>query len=60
MTPIAYKMCLGTRGIKLFKCLKCGSDSTNYSNGVKICYECCAKNNICQVCGKEIKNILVK
>ena len=54
MKPIRHENCLGVRGIKTFKCIKCGKLSNNYMNGVDICFECCVKSNICQVCGKDL------
>ena len=55
MKPFTHKECLGARGIKFFKCEKCGTDSNNYSNGINVCYKCCIENRICQVCGKKLK-----
>jgi len=57
MKAFIHKECLGVRGIKFFKCEKCGADSTNYSNGVNICHECCIKSNTCEVCGKKMINL---
>lgn len=54
MEAFAHKECLGVRGIKTFKCEKCGEKSTNYINGVNICHKCCIENNICEICGKEV------
>lgn len=45
--------CVIAKGIKFFKCIKCGKDSGNYVNGVSICYDCCKGANICRICGKE-------
>ena len=55
MEAFTHKECLGVRGIKSFKCEKCGKKGTNYINGVNICHKCCIENNICEVCGKEVK-----
>ena len=56
MKPITHKNCLGVRGIKVFKCIKCGCESQNYMNGIDVCKKCCEENNICQICGKDIDN----
>ena len=55
MKPITHNDCLGVRGIITFKCLRCGEESTNYMNGIKICRRCCEEIKICQICGKKIK-----
>ena len=47
--------CVIAKGIKFFKCIKCGKDSGNYVNGVSICNDCCKEDNICVICGKEFK-----
>lgn len=47
--------CMGARGIRLFKCIKCGEKGVNYANGTDVCDECCKKDNICKVCGKKLE-----
>lgn len=49
-----HKECLIAKGIMFFKCPKCGKDSGNYVNGVRICPRCCEELNICQICGKKL------
>jgi uncharacterized protein YihD (DUF1040 family) len=52
--PTHHAHCSLVRGIKSFKCIVCGKDSTNYSNGVEVCKECCEKQNVCCICGCRI------
>lgn len=54
MKPYIHKDCMGMRGIITFKCLRCNKESNNYSNGIKVCHDCCIANNICRICGKII------
>lgn len=50
-----HKDCIGVRGIKFFKCSRCGAEnSNNYMNGVDICHKCIEELNICPICGKEL------
>lgn len=49
------KKCFVAKGLKFFKCLKCGKETSNYYNGVIICYDCCKEANVCRICGKEIR-----
>lgn len=49
------KSCVIAKGIKFFKCIKCGKESGNYVNGVSICYDCCKEGDICVICGKEFR-----
>lgn len=49
-----HKNCKCVRGVKSFKCLNCGANGTNYSNGVDICLDCISKLNLCRICGKPL------
>lgn len=52
-----HKNCLGARGIKMFKCIRCGrKDSHNYMNGIDVCDACCHKDNICCICGELLES----
>lgn len=55
MRPIIDKHCMGVRGIRFFECRVCGKGGNNYANGVDVCRDCCIRNNICSICGQEIK-----
>lgn len=52
--PFKHKNCPRARGIKEFECLLCGKKSTNYSNGIIVCKECCVKRNVCEICGRDM------
>ena len=58
MKPFIHKDCSVARGIKIFKCIRCGCNSQNYVNGINMCEKCCEETNTCQICGKEIKEEL--
>lgn len=51
---ICYK-CVVAKGIKFFRCSKCGKDAGNYINGISLCYNCCKDDNVCVICGKKLK-----
>lgn len=49
-----HKNCILVRGLKVFECMRCGRKSSNYSNGVLICNECCDEFGLCVICGKKL------
>lgn len=51
-----HKTCITVRGIKTFKCLICDKESTNYSNGIMVCDDCCSKKGICRICGEPMND----
>lgn len=44
------------RGLHIFKCKSCNSQSSNYYGWFEICNDCSDKNNICKCCGNKITN----
>lgn len=54
-----HKTCITVRGIKSFKCLVCDKEATNYSNGIIVCDDCCAKKGICKICGEPMNDEIV-
>lgn len=54
MKKFCHEECIGVRGIKNFKCTVCGKDSSNYSNGIDVCRDCCIEKNICEICGDDM------
>lgn len=50
----AHDKCTLTRGIKFFKCFRCGKQGNNYSNGIEYCNECRNEFNICDICGEAL------
>lgn len=54
MKAKTHKNCIGVRGIKFFKCLRCDAESSNYMNGIMICHKCIEELNICPICGIEL------
>ena len=39
------------KGIKIFRCLMCEKEGSNYVNGIDFCYTCRELNNLCAICG---------
>lgn len=51
-----HEGCSGVRGIMTFRCMSCGNQSNNYSNGVEVCSKCCREAGICCICGKSLSD----
>lgn len=51
---MVHKDCILVKGIKYFKCIKCGNKGSNYRNGITVYRDCVDKLNICSICGESM------
>lgn len=56
MEWITHRECKLSRGIKEFKCTRCGKRGSNYVNGATICVECATEKGLCRICNKPLNN----